>query len=148
MTSFETSCMTLLKKVGMLYGENGDTPLRQEFYYKQIFTWPKRIGFSLLMWWLLTWCDRRWFRMSLVVHQVQLWNLALLLKLVIIKDFMKDTILFQWPWRCTTHQCVIWIVSLRSVLIFFHDWQSKNHLSLYFCVQFSSNMLILFFNIL
>jgi hypothetical protein len=34
------------------------------------------------------------------------------------KGFMKGTILFQWPWRCTTHPHMIWIVSLGSVLIF------------------------------
>jgi hypothetical protein len=36
--AIKTSCMSLLEKVGMLYGKSGDTPLRQEFHYKSIFT--------------------------------------------------------------------------------------------------------------
>ncbi len=31
---------------------------------------------------------------------------------------MRGTTLFQWPWRCTTHLNVIWIISLVNVLIF------------------------------
>ncbi len=38
MTPFEMSCMFSLEKVGMLYGESGGTPLRQEFHYESIFT--------------------------------------------------------------------------------------------------------------
>jgi len=34
----EMSCMLLLEKVGMLYGESGGTPLCQKFHYKSIFT--------------------------------------------------------------------------------------------------------------
>jgi len=36
--AIKRSCMSLLEKIGMLYGKNGDTPLRQEFHYKSIFT--------------------------------------------------------------------------------------------------------------
>ncbi len=40
MTPSKMSCMPLLKRMGTLYGENGDMPLHQEFHYKSIFTWP------------------------------------------------------------------------------------------------------------
>ncbi len=39
MTPSETSCMFLLEGVGMLYGENGGTPLRHEFHYELL--WAK-----------------------------------------------------------------------------------------------------------
>jgi hypothetical protein len=68
-----------------------------------------------------------------------------LLKFVSIEGFMKGIILFQWPWRCTTHLGVIWIVSSRSVHVFstIDDQEVSypyhfafNQLSLSFCIQF------------
>jgi hypothetical protein len=35
-----------------------------------------------------------------------------------MEGFVRGTILFQWPWRCTEHPNMIWIISLRSVPIF------------------------------
>jgi len=34
----ETSCMPLFKIMDMLFGENGDTLLYQEFHYKLVFS--------------------------------------------------------------------------------------------------------------
>jgi hypothetical protein len=52
--AFETSCMPLLERMGLLYGESGDMPLRHEFDYEPIFTRFKRTRSLLPMWWLLT----------------------------------------------------------------------------------------------
>jgi hypothetical protein len=49
MTPFETSCMPLLDRMGTLHGENGGTPLRQEFHYESIFTLLRRTRSLLLM---------------------------------------------------------------------------------------------------
>jgi hypothetical protein len=63
-----------------------------------------------------------------------------------IDGFMRGTILFPWPWRCTSHFGVIWIVSLRSVFVFFtiDDWEV-----LYlFAFNFLGNVLVLHLNVL
>ncbi len=86
--------------------------------------------------------------MSLVNQQVQLWNLAPLLRSASIEGFMKGTILFQWPWRCTAHLGVIWIVSSRSVLIFFMIDDRKVIYPCLFRFNFLGNVLVLFFNVL
>jgi hypothetical protein len=67
------------------------------------------------MWWWLTQCKRRWFQVSLIHQQVQLWNLIPLLKSTNIKGFM----------RGTTHLGMIWIVSSRNVLVFstINNWE-------------------------
>ncbi len=104
----------MLKKCG----RNNGMLLYQEFHYNLIFTWPKRTRFSTLMWWLLTWCERWCFWMSLVDQQMYLQNLTSLLKSASIEGFMRGTILFHWPWRCIIHSGVIWIVSSKSVPVF------------------------------
>ncbi len=97
-----------------------------EFHYKLISTWLMKTKSLLLMWWLLTRHERRWLRVSLIDQQVQLQNLMPLLKSTNIEGFMKNIILFQWPWMCTVHPCVIWIISLRSVLVT-HVWYGSFH---------------------
>jgi hypothetical protein len=87
-------------------------------------------------------------QLSLINHQVQLWNLTPLLRSTSIEGFMKSTTLFQWPWRRTTHPCVIWIVSSGNVPIFF---TIDNYEIIYpcpFAFKFSSSVLILLFNVL
>ncbi len=86
--------------------------------------------------------------MSLFNQQVQLQNLMPLLRSSSIKGFMRGTILFPWPWRCTTPSSMIWIVSSGSVPIFstIDDWEVI-YPSL-FTFNFSSNVLILLFNVL
>ncbi len=103
-------------------------------------------GLSLLMWWLLTRCGRWWPSMSLVNQHVQLWNLMPLLISINIKGFMKGTTLFQWPWRCTMHLNVIWIISLRSVFVFstIDDW--KVIYPCLFAFKFLGDVVILLFN--
>ncbi len=68
-------------------------------------------------------------------------ELSAIAKIHKYKGFMKGTILFQWPWRCTTHGgaqapkhdmfCFI-----RECACLFHNRQSRGHLSLFFCIQF------------
>ncbi len=69
------------------------------------------------MWWLLIQRGKQWLRMSLVDQQVQLRNLAPLLKFANIKGFMKGITLFRWPWRCTMHSGMMWIVLSGSMPI-------------------------------
>jgi hypothetical protein len=140
--------MPLLQRVGMLYGGSGDTPLRQEFHYKLIFTWLVRTRSLLPMWWLLTWHERRWLWMSLIDQKVQLRNLTPLLIFTSIEGFMKGINLFWWPWRCTTHLGMIWIISLGSVFIFFMmDDQEVIYLC-FFSFNFSGCVLILLFSMI
>ncbi len=61
---------------------------------------------------------------------------------------MRGTILFQWPWRCTTHLSVIWIVSLGNVPICFTINDQKLIYPYFFAFNFSVNVLILLFNVL
>ncbi len=73
-------------------------------------------------------------------------NLSAIVKTASIEGFMRCTTLFQWPWRCTMHLGVIWIVSFGSVplLSIIDDWEV-----IYprlFAFNFSSNVLILFLN--
>jgi len=146
MMPFETSCMPLLGRMSTLYGKNSGMPLRQEFHYKLIFIWPERTRSSLLMWWLLIQHGRWWFWMSLVDQHVQLRNLAPLLRFANKKGFRKGTILFWWPWRCTVHPGMIWIVSLGNVFIFsmIDDW-GVIYLHL-FTFNFLGSVLVLFSN--
>jgi len=81
-------------------------------------------------------------------QQVQLQNLMPLLRSVNIEGFMKNNILFQWPWRCTTHLGVIWIISSGSVLVFFIiDDQEVIYPSL-FAFNFLGSVLVLLSNVL
>jgi hypothetical protein len=66
-------------------------------------------------------------------------NLASLLRFASIKGFMKGTILFQWPWMCTTHLSVIWIVS-SSVPIFSMINDQEVIYPCLFVINFSNNM--------
>jgi hypothetical protein len=45
-------------------------------------------------------------------------KLNAMLKSASIESFMRGTILFWWPWKCTTHLGMIGIVSLESVHVF------------------------------
>ncbi len=118
------SYMPSLDKVGMLYGKNDGTPLRQEIHYKWISTWLVKTRFLLLMWWLLTQHKIQWLCVSLIDQQMQLWNLMPLLRTISIKG-MRGTILFWCQWKCTTHSGMIWIISSRNVSVFstIDDWE-------------------------
>jgi hypothetical protein len=63
------------------------------------------------------------------------------------KGFMKGTTLFQWPWRCTTCMCVIWIVLSRNVPIFSTIKDREVIYPCLFAFNFSNNMLVLLFNV-
>ncbi len=148
MMPLEMSCMPLFEKMGTMYGENGGTPLPQEFYYKSISTWLMKTKYLLLMWWLLTWHEKQWLWMSLIDQQVQLPNLTPLQKSVSIKDFMKGTTLFWWPWRCIMHLGVTWIISSRSVFVFSTIGDREVIYPYLFAFNFSSSVLALFFSML
>jgi hypothetical protein len=64
------------------------------------------------------------------------------------KGFMRGTTLFQWPWRCITPLGMIWIVSLRSVPIFFMIDNQEVIYPCFYTFNFLSNMLILFLNMI
>ncbi len=66
-----------------------------------------------------------------------------LLRSTSIESFMKGITLFQWPWKCTVHLGAMWIVSSSSL---FYNRRSKDHYI--FAINFSSSVLILFFNVL
>jgi hypothetical protein len=104
--------------------------------------------FLLPMWWLLTRHQRWWLQMSLINQWVVLRNLTSLLKFASIEGFVKGTTLFWWPWRCTMHPGVIWIISSWNVLVFFmiDYWEIINYCI--FAFNFSSNVLVLVFNML
>ncbi len=85
--------------------------------------------------------------MSLVDQQVQLWNLTPLLRFANIKGFTWGINLFQWPWKCTTHSGVIWIVSSKNVLVFFTIDDQKVIYPCFFAFKFSNNMLVLIFSV-
>jgi hypothetical protein len=64
------------------------------------------------------------------------------------KRFHEGTVLFRWPWRCTTHLGVIWIISSGNVLVFsmINDWEV-----IYLCLfafNFLGYTLVLFFSML
>jgi hypothetical protein len=42
-----------------------------------------------------------------------------------IEGFMRGTTLFRWPWRCTSHLGMIWIVSPGNAFMFFtiNNWE-------------------------
>jgi hypothetical protein len=63
------------------------------------------------------------------------------------KGLMKGTTLFQWPWRCTTCMCVIWIVSSRNVPIFSTINDREVIYPCLFAFNFSNNMLVLLFSV-
>jgi hypothetical protein len=144
----ETSCMPSFERVNMMYGENGGTPLRQKFHYELIFTWIMSNKSLLLMWWLLIRHGRWWLWMSLVDQPVYLWNLMPLLRSINIESFMKDVTLFRWLWKCTLHLGVIWIVSSRNVFIFSMIDDQEIIYPCLFAFNFSSNVLVLLFNVL
>jgi hypothetical protein len=145
---FELSCMPSFKKVGMLYAKSNGTPLHQEFYYELIFTWPKRIKSSLLMWWLLTQHMRRWLWVSFVDQHVQLWKLVPLLRSTNIEGFVKGTTLFWWPWRYITPPSVIWIGSSGNVLVFSMINGRKVIYPFLFSFNFLGSVLVLLFSML
>jgi hypothetical protein len=134
--------------MGTLYRKCNGTPLRQESHYKLISTRPERTKSSLLMWWLRIRCERWWFWVSLVNQQMQLWNLESLLRSASIEGFMKGTTLFRWPWRCTMHSSVIWIVSLGSVLVFFMTDNREVNYPCFFAFKLLGSVLVLLFNML
>ncbi len=147
MMSFETSCMPSFKWPHCME-RTMVCHLYEEFHYESIYTWPKRTKSSLPMWWLLTRCGRWLLQVSLLDQQVQLWHLAPLLKSTSIEGFIKDTILFRWPWRCMAHSGVICIVSSRSVFIFSMIDDQEVIYSYLFAFNFSNNVLVLPFNVL
>ncbi len=53
-----------------------------------------------------------------------------------MEGFVRGTILFQWPWRCTEHPNMIWIIPLRSVPIFSTIDNRKVIYSFFFYIQF------------
>jgi hypothetical protein len=140
--------MPLFEKINTLYGKSGGTPLHLEFHYKLISTWLERIRSLLLMWRLLTQRGIWWLWGSLIDQHVQLQNLAPFLKSTNIESFKRGTILFQWPWKCTTQSGVIWIISSRNMLIFSTIDNQKVIYPCLFAINFSSNMLILLSNML
>jgi hypothetical protein len=71
-----------------------------------------------------------------------------LLRSASIEGFIRGTILCQWPWRCTTHPDVIWIVSLGSVLIFSIKDNREVMYPCFFAFNFLGNVLILLFSVL
>jgi hypothetical protein len=74
---------------------------------------------------------------------------VLLLRSANIESFMKDTILFRWPWRCMAHLgMMIWIVSLGSVLAFSIIDDQEVIYPCLFAFNFLSNVLVLPFNVL
>ncbi len=117
----------------------------RSFVTSQFLHDPKRVKFSLSMWWLLIGRKKQWFQMSSINQQVQLWNLMPLLKFANIKGFMKGTILFWWSWRCMMLLGVIWIVSLRRVLVFsmIDNWEVIY--PCFFAFNSLNNVLVLFF---
>ncbi len=58
---------------------------------------------------------------------------------------MWGTTLSQWPWRCTTHPNVIWIVSLRSVFFFSMIDDQEVIYPCLFAFIFLGNVLVVFF---
>jgi hypothetical protein len=135
------------KRVGMMYGESSGMTLHQEFHYKFISTWLVKIRSLLLMWWLLTQHGKQRLRMSLVNQQMQLQNLAPLLRPTNIEGFVRGTILFWWPWRCMTHPSMTFIISLRNMFVFSTIDDYKVIYPCFFAFNFSSNVLVLFFNV-
>jgi hypothetical protein len=65
-----------------------------------------------------------------------------------VEGFMKGTNLFQWQWRCTMNPNMIWIISFRNMLIFSTIDDQEVIYPYLFPFNFSSNMLILLFNML
>jgi hypothetical protein len=130
------------------HGKSSGTPLCHEFHYEPISTWLKRTRSLLPMRWLLSRHEKWSLQMSLINQHVQLWNLTPLLKFTNIKGFIRGTTLFRWPWRCTTHTILIWIVSSRSVFMFsmINNWEII--CPCLFAFSFSNNVLILLFNVL
>ncbi len=64
-----------------------------------------------------------------------------IVKFASIESFMRGIILFQWPWRCTVHLTVIWIVSSENVFV---CSMINNHKLIYPCLfafSFSNNAL-------
>jgi hypothetical protein len=84
--------------------------------------------------------------MSFVNQHVQLYNLMPLLRFARIKGFMRGTTLFQWPWRCMVHIDGIWIISSRSVFVFFMIDDQEVIYPWFFTFIFLSNTLVLLFN--
>jgi hypothetical protein len=74
-------------------------------------------------------------------------KLAPLLRSASIESFMRGITLFQWPWRCTTHPNVIWIISLGNVVIFSMIDNQEVICPCLFTFYFSCNMLVLFFSV-
>jgi hypothetical protein len=62
------------------------------------------------------------------------------------RGFHEGHNLFKWPWRCTTHPSMIWIISSRNVPIFSTIDDQKIIYPYLFAFIFSSNMLVLPFN--
>jgi len=95
--------------------------------------------------------DPMWMTMALSVIS---WPTSVTMKLNAIvkirkyKGFMRGTILFQLPWRCTTPLGMIWIVSLKSVLVFCMIDTQKVIYPCLFAFNFSNNMLVLLFSML
>jgi hypothetical protein len=73
-------------------------------------------------------------------------KLSTIAKFCKYERFHEGTILFRWPWRCTTQEGVIWIISSGNVLVFcmINDWEV-----IYLCLfafSFLGYTLILFFS--
>jgi hypothetical protein len=88
------------------------------------------------MWWLLTQHGKQWFQMSLIDQQVQLRNLAPLLKSKNIRGlyeghhFILMAMEVHGTLRCDMNHFI------RECACLFHDRQLKGHLSLFFCIRF------------
>jgi hypothetical protein len=52
-------------------------------------------------------------------------KLSTIAKICKYNRFHEGTILFRWPWKCTAHLGMIWIISSGNVLIYsmINDWE-------------------------
>ncbi len=64
------------------------------------------------------------------------------------EGFIRGTILFGWPWRCMAHPNMIWIISSRSVFVYFTIDDRKIIYPCIFVFNFSNYVLVLLFNVL
>ncbi len=75
-------------------------------------------------------------------------KLSAIVKIYKYRGLHQGTILFWWPWRCTTHLSVIWIVSSGNVLVFSMIDNQEIIYPCFFAFKLLSNVLILIFSVL
>ncbi len=134
------------ERMGTLYVENDGTPLCQEFHYEPIFTWPEK-NISLLMWWLMTWCERQWLsvinrligvvaKFSAII-KIRMYNgLHERYHFILMAMEMNDAL--RRDMDCFIKECAR----------LFHDRWSGGHLSLSFCIQFFKQHVSIVFSVL